>query len=60
MSPIELELRQALHDLEAANEALAATRSQEVYDQMIADGQSDLLVNLDNARRRARTLLQDK
>lgn len=48
---------EALRRLEAACEALAATRSQAIYDAMIAAGQGDLLTALDDARRAARSVL---
>jgi len=50
-------LRKALFDLEDANNVLASGRSQEAYDAMIASGQQDALLALDEARRNARALL---
>ena len=53
----ETRLEQALSRLEAANDTLCTGRSQAAYDQMIADGQTDALIELDNARREARAAL---
>lgn len=50
-------LKLALQDLEAANDALCAARTQDQYDAMLALGQQDLLLQLDTARRRARSAL---
>lgn len=51
-------LVEALRGMEAANEALCATRSQETYLAMIdRDKAQDALVALDDARRNARALL---
>jgi hypothetical protein len=53
----KLQLREALLGLEHACEQLASTRSLEIYSAMIDGGQTQELIELDNARRRARTLL---
>lgn len=50
-------LREALLGFEHACEQLAATRSHEIYTAMIDGGQAQELLELDNARRRARALL---
>lgn len=50
-------LREALAELEAANDALCAVRSQATYDQMIADGNEDALARLDEARSKARAAI---
>jgi len=46
----------ALGEIETANDALCAERSTEVYNLMIDGGQSNLLMNLDDARRNARAV----
>lgn len=53
------ELFVALERLEQANENLSAARSQAVYDQMIVDGQLDLLHELDSARAFARHAIEN-
>lgn len=50
-------LREALAELELANDAVAATRTHETYCAMLADGQSDSLMKLDAARSAARAAL---
>ncbi len=47
-------LVEVIRNLEQAYEAVCAGRTQAVYDQMIADGQANDLLHLDNARRKAR------
>lgn len=49
-----------IKNLEGANDALCAARSQSLYLQMIQEGQEDLLTNLDYARRDARQFLQEQ
>ena len=51
------QLRQALRELEDANEAVCAGRSKAAYDAMLAAGQGDDLLRLDRARAAARALL---
>jgi len=51
------EAREIIQHLEWSCEQLAATRSQAAYDQMMSDGQAQALLELDNARRAARTFL---
>lgn len=51
-------LREALERLEAASEQLAATRTIAIYTAMIDGGQTNELLELDNARRAARAALQ--
>ncbi|WP_323775969.1 hypothetical protein [Leisingera sp.] len=46
-----------IRKLESAYDVVCAGRSQAAYDQMIADGQADALLELDNARREARATL---
>lgn len=50
-------LRESLLGFEHACEQLAATRTHEIYTAMIDGGQAQELLELDNARRRARALL---
>lgn len=50
-------LREALLSFEYACEQLAATRTHEIYTAMIDGGQTQELLELDNARRRARALI---
>lgn len=50
-------VRQALLRLENACEEVAKGRSQAAYDAMVAGGQSDALIALDDARRNARVAL---
>lgn len=50
-------LVEAVQGLEWACEQLAATRGMATYDAMIAAGQADAMIALDNARRTARALL---
>jgi hypothetical protein len=47
-------MKEALRELEAANDTLCAIRSQAAYDQMIADGNGDALARLDRGRLNAR------
>lgn len=54
------ELREALQRMEWSCEQLAATRTVEVYDAMIQSGQTDALLELDNARRAARQALANQ
>lgn len=51
------ELYEALEALEAANDALSATRSDRTYESMLGDGAEPVLESLDVARRRARSAL---
>ena len=52
------ELEKGLEQLEAANQRLASTRSSETYHMMLTDnGAEDALEALDDARSRARSLL---
>lgn len=50
-------LREALQQMEWACEQLAATRTQAIYTAMIDGGQTQELLELDNARRSARAAL---
>lgn len=50
-------LVEAVQGLEWSCEQLAATRDMATYDAMIAAGQADAMIALDNARRTARALL---
>ncbi len=50
-------LKDALKEMEEANQALCAARPQAVYDALIRAGQADLLGALDSARKKARTAL---
>lgn len=50
-------LREALQGLEDACETLAQVRTQALYDAMIKEGHADALIDLDKARRAARTAL---
>lgn len=49
--------REALEELEQANEDLASTRPRAAYDAMIDGGQEDQLLTLDQARAKARAAL---
>ncbi|WP_267550302.1 hypothetical protein [Rhizobium rhizogenes] len=51
------EAREAMLRMEWAAEQLASTRSMEVYDAMIKGGQTDAMLEFDNARRAARAFL---
>jgi hypothetical protein len=51
-------LSEALKRMENCYEQLAATRTHEIYTAMIDGGQADALLDLDNARRNARSALQ--
>lgn len=56
-TPRERALEDALRELEKANEAVCAGRTQRTYHQMLEDGQGDDLLRLDEARSKARSLL---
>ncbi|NEI71068.1 hypothetical protein GR212_15925 [Rhizobium lusitanum] len=51
-------LSEALKRMENCYEQLATTRTHEIYTAMIDGGQADALLDLDNARRNARSALQ--
>ncbi|MDK4720086.1 hypothetical protein PH552_12100 [Rhizobium sp. CNPSo 3968] len=53
-------LSEALKRMENCYEQLAATRTHEIYTAMIDGGQADALLDLDNARRNARTALSQQ
>ena len=53
----EARLVGALRNLENANDRACGARPQKVYDAMIAAGMTDALIELDDARREARTTL---